>query len=180
MTIDAAVAAAEITVEATTRAAWIAGTAAGLTLAGVLITAWVTLRNQTRTSFAATITTERAQWRQDIRTAVTDLAALVAKARDDRSFDPAEFALLRTAIRLRLNPSLHQRHCRDQAISLRLEEIGEALRAEPMRGNDAKAKFSAFEREVRWLLKDEWEKSKAEAENRKLPAATPCPAPPTP
>lgn len=120
-----------------------------------------------RNLLVGTVTKERAQWREDMRLAVSRLVAVAAAMPSSPSREQmAEFDRLRVEIRLRLNPSRMEKDFLDQHILEALKELRSALLAS--RIVHADLQIETIERSVQQLIKNEWEVSKHEARSGKL------------
>ena len=116
-----------------------------------------------------TVTNERAQWRHDLRLAVGELVEATHMALHNPS--PAQFALFekrRVAVKLRLNPSRNGRHLLDMHIMDGLHDLREAVRRRE--STRASVATVAIEKSVQQLLKQEWDKSRREAQTGELEA----------
>jgi hypothetical protein len=136
-------------------------------LIGSLCGAVLASRTNRKTLFVNTVTAERAKWRQDQRTAVSDLSRLTHTAL--ASPQPETLAKLnesRVAIRLRLNPSTEHKHMLDQAILAALGRLVPLVEATDRSG--ALECLEQIETTMQSLLKQEWDKSKREARKGKL------------
>lgn len=150
---------------------WISGLpntvlVAAIAFAGACIAAAILYRSTMlvarRSLFVANVTAERASWRQDLRVAVGDLVEstrLAIKAPSDARI--AEFHKHRVAVRLRLNPSLQEKHILDRLIRRSLKDLARAV--ERREQVPAEAALENIEANVQRLLKQEWDKSKDEA-----------------
>ena len=108
-----------------------------------------------------TVTSERAQWRNELRETAADFAEnalCIASSKPEGSIEKLERQ--RILIRLRLNPK--PEHILDANILGEIPNIIEHART--MNHEKLKASLDEFERNVQSLLKQEWEKSKKEAE----------------
>lgn len=143
----------------------------GLALLGAILTAGLLYRSTMiiarRNLLVETVTKERATWRSELRAAVLELsdATHSAIARFDAN-SIAKVHRWRLAISLRLNPSRADKHRLDREISDVLHELELAL--ERQRHVEARTQLLAVEKKVQELLKQEWDKSKAEARTGKL------------
>lgn len=129
--------------------------------------------NNRKNLFVTTITKERAEWRKDLRLAASELARTthILLADSSASIVPTAeevgaFHVQRIAIRLRVNPNPDKRHHLDQAILLSLDALSRAV-------NDrcretAKGELGKIEQAVQLLLKQEWDKSKTEAQTGEM------------
>lgn len=127
------------------------------------LTARTTSKTQARSLFVGTVTTERAQWRQDLREAVSDLVRLSHLVITNKGApdDAAKLEGVRAAVRLRLNPSEGEEHEKDQEILRALANLALAIKAGE--GTRALEHLETIESGSQRLLKQEWQKSKTEA-----------------
>jgi len=143
----------------------------GLTLLAAIITAGFLYRSTMiiarRNLLVETVTKERATWRSELRAAALELsdATLHAVAQPNPN-SIAKVHRWRLAITLRLNPSRAAKHWLDSDISDTLLSLELALKRQQQ--VEAHTQLLRFETKVQELLKQEWEKSKAEARSGKL------------
>lgn len=152
--------------------------AAGVTFIGTLITAflallgaWLLYRSTIsvarRNLLVATVTAERAVWRSDLRIATVELSEVTLLALDKPTVEMlAEAHRKRLEIKLRLNPSRADEHRLDREISDALHALGLAL--ERAKAIEARTQLLKVETLVQELLKQEWDKSKREANSGEL------------
>lgn len=137
-----------------------------LSLVGVAITAFFTSRNNNKNIFINTVTSERAKWRDELRSNTAEFCSVVRGELQNyaESNDRLRQEELRVLIRLRLNPD--PTHKLDKAI---LDAISKLAWTEHKSGeSDVIRELEAIESNVQALLKQEWEKSKQEAREGKL------------
>ena len=136
-------------------------------LVGAFLSAGVSLRTSRKTLFVNTVTSERAKWRQDLRTATGELVRHAQSA----LFSPNQETIAklnesRVAIRLRLNPSSDHKHVFDQTILAALRKL--MTHVDPVNKPAALTQLEIVEENVQKLLKQEWDKSKREAQSGRL------------
>lgn len=148
---------------------------AGAVLSGVMafVGTWLssrlTFRAHRRTLFVSTVTTERAQWRAELRQASADFVALVYKSASGARVDVGDLHRRRLDIRLRLNPNGGRENHLDEKILQGLEDIGDVLRRPGTFGlAEVQRPLEAVEDGIQRLLKQEWDKSKDEAASGQL------------
>ncbi len=139
--------------------------AAAIALFGVGLTVRAALQNNRKNLLVGTITTERATWRQDLRAET----ALFVEAVHEALAKPSAERLVkvhrhRVGLRLRVNPN--PKHQTDSDILAALGAIPTLIVAKNKVG--ALAKLQELEGNIQTLLKEEWDKSKREAESGKL------------
>jgi len=135
--------------------------AASIALGGVWLTVSAALQNNRKNLLVGTITAERANWRQDLRAET----ALFVEAVHEALAKPSSERMVkvhrhRVGLRLRVNPN--PKHQVDSDILKALDAIPTLITAKNKAG--AISKLQALEADVQRLLKDEWDKSKREAE----------------
>ena len=128
-----------------------------------LSTIWVARKNL----FVATITSERAKWRDDLRVATVNLFPAVRAALiTPNAMTLGNYDRCRIAIRLRLNPERTDASKLDSEILNALKSLSVAIHEQAE--VKAWAQLETIERCVQLLIKNEWEKSKDEAQKGKL------------
>lgn len=140
-------------------------------LLGAILTAVLLYRSTVgvarRNLLVGTVTKERAQWREDMREAVSRLVAVaLALPPSPTRAQMAAFDRLRVGVRLRLNPSRKEKDILDQRLLAALKDLRTAL----IEGRTVVAdhQIEIIEASMQQLLKDEWDKSKDEAETGEL------------
>jgi hypothetical protein len=145
--------------------------AALITVIGAVSGAWLlylsTIRVARKNLFVTTVTADRTRWRAELREATGNLIeiALIALATPDVA-NIATMNRHRVSIRLRLNPSRAPEHALDMSISDALRDLGPAVNAQ--RQIEVYTLLTTIETKVQALLKQEWEKSKREADSGRL------------
>jgi hypothetical protein len=138
------------------------------------IPANATIETTAKTVLVQTITNERAKWRSEIREAAAELIALLRASKEGKRVDWQRVVRLQTDVRLRLNPHARQAtsavddiHEIDRRLHKALDDIlASSSRAKIGHG----ALADSVEKEIGFLLKNEWEKSKSEAVTGRLEA----------
>jgi hypothetical protein len=116
------------------------------------------------------ITTERAQWRSDMRSLTSELVPLLHQIKDKKSKEAiSEFHQLRVKIRLRLNPK--EGHEYDQELLSLLGTFEDFINSADNSQSKFDDKIEKFEITMQKLIKKEWDKSKKEAESGNLGAS---------
>jgi hypothetical protein len=135
---------------------------------GVFITAFVALRNNSKNLLIKTVTDERARWRIDLRNSMAEFAKLVHEhIHSSNSENMSRIIELKAHIKMRTNPSDCLKHILDQQILKESQEIVDLIKSE-MDINMITSKLLRLETNVQKLLKQEWDKSKGEADSGKL------------
>lgn len=121
-----------------------------------------TTKDADKSVYVSAVTTERAKWREDFRSNVADFV----KASWQANVDLPELRRLKAEILLRLNPrsldpGMHEKHKYDFAIIKSIEAIFSHFSGGPTA--EIPTTLAILERNAQELLKQEWEKSKAEA-----------------
>lgn len=130
-----------------------------------------TLDTNARTVLVQTVTSERAIWRREIRSAAAELGTILRQFEFESHHEWARVNRLASEIRLRLNPegrkleSATGKHARDYAVHIAIDTV--ACIDRKTAGNLSEA-ADALERAVANLLKQEWTKSKREAVTGRL------------
>ena len=136
-----------------------------LALIGVGITNYFSTRNSSRNLFVETVTKERATWRSELRGHV---ATFCKQAQENccssgSVIEPAMYES-RAHILLRLNPDPTHEH--DAGLIQGVENAMKAVKAQDAKSLDAA--LADVEKCAQALLKQEWEKSKREAETGRV------------
>jgi hypothetical protein len=136
-----------------------------IAVVGVLITAWITLKNNNKNVLIKTVTEERAKWRNDLRDLVASFIkeALVQMKNDIISIE--NIYEIKAKIVFRLNPD--KNHHLDQDILTKLKRIVDNIE-NPTMSKSLINDLARLEEFVQTLVKQEWEKSKKEAKTGKL------------
>lgn len=135
---------------------------------GVVFTAFVALRNNSKNLFVKSVTDERAKWRSELRDASAQFISLVYEQAGDRSSDHlGKIIALKTQIKLRTNPSQENKHELDKNINLKLKEIVDLIDKNVDKEKVA-LELACLEINIQKLLKQEWDKSKREAKFGKM------------
>jgi hypothetical protein len=112
-----------------------------------------------------TVTDERAQWRKDLREVSGDFVENALRIANNESTGSVySLEKQRVLIRLRLNPD--PSHTLDANILLAIESV--VIQANAKNLVSLKSALEEFERSTQAILKQEWEKSKKEAESGAL------------
>jgi len=140
------------------------------------IGASATIETNSKTVLVQTVTNERAKWRSEMRNAAAELTTLLRASGDGRRIDWQRVSRLRSEIRLRLNPNARapgpaggDRHQVDRALHAALDQVAAST---PRARSEHASLADGLERQMAQLLKNEWDKSKAEAVSGKLGSAT--------
>ena len=139
-----------------------------IAVVGVFITALVALRNNNKNLLIKTVTDERAKWRNELRNTCAEFSKLVYEQVNDASAKHKPRIIeLKAHMKLRTNPSDDAKHKLDQDI---LKESQEIVNQLDTNGNKEEIikKLIKLESHVQKLLKQEWDKSKSEADSGKL------------
>jgi len=132
---------------------------------GSLLSTFGKSKDTSKDVLTRTVTNERAQWRNDLRNLAGEF---VENALRISSGDPGgsiyTIEKQRALIRFRLNPD--PEHKLDASILDCLQQILKVVRSE--KSSDLMASLETFEQQVQLLLKQEWDKSKREAETGNL------------
>jgi len=112
------------------------------------------------------VTGERAQWRRDMRELAASYVAIATRLCVGSPHDDDEFEMerLRVQLRLRLNPKEGEEL--DEALLKLLPLIFNCATSKDRAG--LRSKLESFEYHMQCLLKEEWDKSKTEAESGNL------------
>lgn len=139
-----------------------------IAVVGVFFTAFVALRNNSKNLLIKTVTDERARWRIDLRDTCAEFSKLVyEQIHLPSSTNKPRIVELKAHIKMRTNPSNCPKHILDQAILRESQEIIELL-DEEIDKEKITSKLLSLETNVQKLLKQEWDKSKKEADTGKL------------
>lgn len=139
-----------------------------IAVVGVFFTAFIALRNNNKNLLIKTVTEERAKWRSELRNTCAEFSKLVyEQANDTSARNKPRIIELKAHIKLRTNPSDKPKHKLDQDILKELQEIVNELDTEYDK-NEIIKKLIKLESNVQLLLKQEWDKSKGEADSGKL------------
>lgn len=116
------------------------------------------------------ITTERAQWRSDMRNLTSEFVSLLQQVKNERSKEEiSEFQKLRVKIRLRLNPK--EGHEYDEKLLSLLRTFKGFIDSDDKSPINIEDEIESFELTMQKLIKKEWDKSKKEAESGNLGAS---------
>lgn len=142
--------------------------AALIALAGVMLSAIVSFFMSQRTIYINTVTAERTKWVGKLRENIAEISSLTRAFRDEFGIKAARVNITKqteakrkineliSTIKLQLNPSSKV----DENIILLIEKM-------PSLADDRSAKLEKFDNllvaHAQWLLKEEWERIKAEA-----------------
>ncbi len=138
-----------------------------IAFAGVFFTAFIALKNNNKNLVIKTITEERAKWRSELRNTCAEFSKLVyEQVNDNNVSNKPRIIELKVHIKLRTNPSDNPKHKLDQDILKDLQEIVNELDTDVDKNAIIK-KLINLESNVQKLLKQEWEKSKNEADSGK-------------
>jgi len=138
---------------------------AGLGFIGSLLSTFGKSKDTSKDVLTRTVTNERALWRKELREIAGDFVENALRIAANDSIGSI-FALekQRVLIKLRLNPN--PEHKLDASILGNMQNV---LRyAKAMNSEKLTEALSDFERDVQALLKQEWDKSKHEAESGAL------------
>lgn len=130
-----------------------------------------TLDTNARTVLVQTVTSERAVWRREMRSAAAELATILREADPTPARDWTRADRLGSEIRLRLNPAGREdaaaggRHTLDHAVHASLDAI---RRLDRKAGGNHDGSADTLERATADLVKHEWDKSKGEAVTGRL------------
>ena len=138
---------------------------AGLGFIGSLLSTFGKSKDTSKDVLTRTVTSERAQWRKDLREIVGEFVENALRIVGNNP-DGSIFVLekQRVQIRLRLNPS--PEHELDASILANIKNVVRYART--LDSEKLAETLSDFERDVQSLLKLEWDKSKNEAESGTL------------
>lgn len=138
------------------------------------IPALATIETNAKTVLVQTVTNERAQWRSEIREAAAELISLLRASGEGQRVDWQRVVRLQTDVRLRLNPNARgvaPASGDGHEVDRRLHAVLDGILTSTPRARTGHGPLAAsVEIEVALLLKNEWEKSKAEAVTGKLEA----------
>lgn len=121
-----------------------------------------TTRDSDKTVYVTAVTNERAKWREELRRSVSEYAKAAVEAHPS----VPELLRLKTDIILRLNPrardpGMREKHKFDVEVMNAVNAIYATASASSTQG--LQVQLAALESGAQELLKQEWEKSKAEA-----------------
>ncbi|EJL6852785.1 hypothetical protein [Vibrio vulnificus] len=139
-----------------------------IAVSGVLVTAWITLKNNNKNVLIKTVTEERAKWRSEIRDACSEfikIASVISLTKDEKNLP--RLLELKVQLKLRLNPSQEPKHHLDQSIIKLLDGIYQRL-SKSNKFTHVDNDLKRLEEHVQKLLKQEWSKSKGEAISGKV------------
>ena len=142
---------------------------AGLGFIGSLLSTFSKSKDTSKDVLTRTVTNERALWRKELREISGEFVENALRiAANDSTGSIYALEKQRVLIRLRLNPN--PEHALDANI---LASIQNVLRyAKTLDSEKLAEALSDFEREIQALLKQEWDKSKNEAECGTLHSST--------
>jgi hypothetical protein len=142
---------------------------AGLGFIGSLLSTFGKSKDTSKDVLTRTVTNERALWRKELREIAGEFVENALRiAADDSAGSIYALEKQRVLIKLRLNPN--PEHALDASILVNIQNI---LRyAKAMNSEKLGEALSDFERDVQALLKQEWDKSKNEAESGTLHSGT--------
>jgi gas vesicle protein len=142
---------------------------AGLGFIGSLLSTFGKSKDTSKDVLTRTVTNERAQWRKELREIAGEFVENALRiAANDSTGSIYALEKQRVLIKLRLNPN--PEHALDASILLNIQNVLQYAKA---RNSEKLAEaLSDFERDVQALLKQEWDKSKNEAESGTLHSGT--------
>lgn len=142
---------------------------AGLGFIGSLLSTFGKSKDTSKDVLTRTVTNERALWRKELREIAGEFVENALRiAADDSAGSIYVLEKQRVLIRFRLNPN--PEHALDVSILVNIQNV---LRyAKDMNSEKLAEVLSDFERDVQALLKQEWDKSKNEAESGILHSGT--------
>lgn len=108
------------------------------------------------------VTGERAKWRAEMRELGANFVSTAIRLSQDRN-EPDTFEIERIRVNLRLRLNANQDHKLDSTLLKILPKI--VLQARESRTDDLRVDLESFETTLQALLKQEWDKSKNEAES---------------
>lgn len=133
---------------------------------GVFLTARTALNSNNKNLLIKTVTDERAKWRSELRIFCAEFSKLVYEQTNNPLVrHKSRIVELKAHIKLRTNPN-HE-HKLDREILTELQEIVDQLDKDADKEIIIK-KLLSLESNVQKLLKQEWDKSKEEADSGKL------------
>ncbi|MCG5496592.1 hypothetical protein [Ectothiorhodospira variabilis] len=136
------------------------------TFLGVLYSARRKSANYTKEVIARVVTEERAKWRQDMRVFSANYVAVARQIMKEGKASWVDLEECRVHLRLRLNPN--SSHELDRDILQSIDRIRDYL--ETKRYAEVLCSIDKFEKKCQLLIKQEWDKSKSEAERGALGA----------
>ncbi len=138
-----------------------------LVFLGALITAFGKSKDTQLDVLTKIITSERAQWRNDMRVLSSELVSLLNQGniRDDKEL-LNKFHQTRVELRLRLNPN--EGHDLDMELLTLLKDFSDFVSTEDATSSVDSSKLEDFELAMQKLIKKEWDKSKKETESGNL------------
>jgi hypothetical protein len=127
---------------------------------GSLLSTFGKSRDTSKDVLTRTVTTERSQWRKDLREIASEFVENALRiVANDPGGSIYNLERQRVLIRVRLNPK--PEHVLDASI---LREIANVVKqARALDSESLAVSLENFERDVQFLLKQEWDKSKDEA-----------------
>lgn len=142
---------------------------AGLGFIGSLLSTFGKSKDTSKDVLTRTVTNERALWRKELREIAGEFVENALRiAAGDSAGSIYALEKQRVLIKLRLNPN--PEHTLDASILLNIQNVLRFAKASnPEKLAEA---LSDFERDVQALLKQEWDKSKNEAESGNLHSTT--------
>lgn len=139
-----------------------------IAVCGVIFTACITFKNNNKNLLIKTVTEERAKWRSELRNVCAEFSKLVYEQANDISLNhKPRIVELKVQIKLRTNPSNEDKHKLDQDILSESQEIVDKL-ATGGDENEIIPTLISLETNIQKLLKQEWDKSKGEANSGEL------------
>ncbi|MGR5229961.1 hypothetical protein ACPV30_15750 [Photobacterium damselae] len=134
---------------------------------GALITAFGKSKDTQLDVLTKIITSERAQWRNDMRVLSSELISLLNQEniRDDKE-SLNKFQKTRVELRLRLNPN--EGHDLDVELLTLLKGFSDFVATKDKASSVDTSKLEDFELAMQKLIKKEWDKSKKETESGNL------------
>ena len=132
---------------------------------GSLLSTFGKSKDTSKDVLTRTVTNERAQWRNDLRNLAGEFIENALRiSSGDTGGSIYTIEKQRALIRFRLNPD--PEHKLDASILECLQQIVQAVRSD--KSSDLTSSLEKFEQQVQLLLKQEWDKSKREAESGNL------------
>lgn len=137
---------------------------------GSLLSTFGKSKDTSKDVLTRTITNERAQWRKDLRELASEFVENALRiVSNDSSGSIYTLERQRVSIRLRLNPD--PKHKLDVGILDSIQRIVQHVRVQD--SSNLLASLEKFEQDIQSLLKQEWDKSKREAESGNLDVRNP-------
>ena len=132
---------------------------------GSLLSTFGKSKDSSKDVLTRTVTNERAQWRNDLRLLAGEFIENALRiSSGDQVGSIYTIEKQRALIRFRLNPD--PEHKLDASIMECMRQIVKVVRTE--KSSDLMSSLEQFEQQVQLLLKQEWDKSKKEAETGNL------------